>query len=389
MIDLKTIIEQHCPDGVDFKKIDDVCKTVSPKIKIKSREYLSEGKYPVIDQGSDFIGGYTNEEGAFPQGEYVIFGDHTCVVKFIDFMFVQGADGVKVLKANEGLIPKYLYYCMDNIKMDSDYSRHWSKMKNIEIPVPPVVVQEAVVEFLDLFTDLIIELKKELDERKLQYQYYIDKVFGIDQKTQEQIAASGKFSVLALNEVGQFTRGKRFVKADSVDEGTPCVHYGELYTYYGVSATKTKSFLNPELASKLRFAKKDDVIIVAAGENNIDIGVGVAWLGDESIAVHDACYIFSHKENPKYISYYLRSSYYHKQIKKYVADGKVCSISDSGIGKATIPMPTLEVQNEIVKELDCFDTLCNDNLKGIPAEIQQRELQYKHYREEVLNFKRK
>lgn len=389
MIDLKTIIEQHCPNGVDYKKIDDVCKTVSPKIKIKSREYLSEGRYPVIDQGSDFIGGYTNEEGAFPQGEYVIFGDHTCVVKFIDFMFVQGADGVKVLKANKGVIPKYLYYCMDNIKMDSDYSRHWSKMKNIEIPVPPVVVQEAVVDFLDMFTDLIIELKKELGERKLQYQYYIDKVFGIDQKTQEQIAASGNFNVLTLSEVGQFTRGKRFVKADSVEDGTPCVHYGELYTYYGVAATKTKSFLNPELASKLRFAKKDDVIIVAAGENNIDIGVGVAWLGDENIAVHDACYIFSHKENPKYISYYLRSSFYHKQIKKYVADGKVCSISDVGIGKATIPMPSVEVQNEIVKELDCFDTLCNDNLKGIPAEIHQRELQYKHYRGEILNFKRK
>ena len=98
---LEELIQELCPNGVEYIEVDSLCETQTPKIKIKSNTYLKEGEYPIIDQGQAFIGGYTNEEGAFPKDEYVIFGDHTCVVKYIDFSFVQGADGVKVLKSNK------------------------------------------------------------------------------------------------------------------------------------------------------------------------------------------------------------------------------------------------------------------------------------------------
>jgi len=136
----------------------------------------------------------------------------------------------------------------------------------------------------------------------------------------------------------------------------------------------------------MRFAKKSDVIIVQAGENDMDIGVGVAWMGDEEVAVHDACYIYSHNINPKYISHYLRTSIYHLQIKKYVSIGKICAINAQGIGKALLPVPTLEEQERIVNILDRFDTLCNDITTGIPAEIEARRKQYEHYRDKLLTF---
>ena len=186
---------------------------------------------------------------------------------------------------------------------------------------------------------------------------------------------------LPISEIGTLTRGKRFVHADAVDEGVPCIHYGEIYTYYGLSTVATKSFVREEIAPKLRYAHKNDVIIVGAGENNIDIGIGVAYLGDDEVAIHDACYILTHEMNPKYISYCLRTNDYHKQIKKYVSSGKICSISTKGIGRAVIPVPPLEVQREIVRILDHFTELTTE----LATELAARKKQYEYYRDQLLN----
>lgn len=81
-----------------------------------------------------------------------------------------------------------------------------------------------------------------------------------------------------MSEIGSFIRGKRFVRTDIVNDGVPCIHYGDMYTYYGLYATQSKGWLRNELASKMRYAQKNDVVIVAAGENKEDIGIGLACL---------------------------------------------------------------------------------------------------------------
>lgn len=192
-----------------------------------------------------------------------------------------------------------------------------------------------------------------------------------------------------MSEVGTFIRGKRFVRTDIVEEGVPCIHYGDIYTYYGLTATKAKTYLKPEKAEKMKFASKNDVVIVGAGENNMDIGVGVAWLSDEKVAIHDACYIFKSKMNPRFVSHYLRGSYYHLQIKKYVCEGKICSISSKSIGRSLIPVPSLQEQERIATILDRFESLTTSLQTGLPAEITARRQQYEHYRDKLLTFKRK
>ena len=195
---------------------------------------------------------------------------------------------------------------------------------------------------------------------------------------------------LPLKDLGTITRGKRFVHNDATEEGVPCIHYGELYTYYGVYANTVKSHIREELRPKMRYAHKGDVIIVGAGENNVDIGVGVAWEGNEEVAVHDACYTLSnHAQNAKYISYFLRTEDYHNQIKRYVSEGKICSISAQGVGSAMVCLPPIEEQNRIVSILDRFDSLCNDLTSGLPAEIEARQKQYEYYRDKLLTFKEK
>ena len=261
-------------------------------------------------------------------------------------------------------------------------------MGKVVIPIPPLSLQNEIIRILDNFLDLTTELTAELAARKTQYEYYRDKFYGHDYEGMLRMADNQSVKILPLSEVGTFKRGKRFVKADSegLTTGVPCLHYGELYTYYGVSAEKSKSFVKSALAAKLRFATKGDIVIVGAGENNIDIGVGVAWFGDEDIAVHDACYTLTHNQNSKYISYYLRTNIYHNQIKKYVSEGKICSISASGLGKALIPIPSLEEQERIVSILDNFEVLTNDNSTGLTAEIAARQKQYEYYRDKLLTF---
>lgn len=191
----------------------------------------------------------------------------------------------------------------------------------------------------------------------------------------------------SLGEIGTFERGRRFVKADAVESGgIPCIHYGEIYTHYGICANETKSQINPEIKTKLRYAEKGDVIIVGAGENNIDIGIAVAWLGDYPIAVHDACYIFKHQQDPKYISYLLRSNNYHQQIKKYVSEGKICSISAENLSKAIMPLPPLAIQKEIVRVLDKFSILESELENKLKEELDFRKRQYEYYCNKLLTF---
>lgn len=191
-----------------------------------------------------------------------------------------------------------------------------------------------------------------------------------------------------MSEIGTFIRGKRFVRTDIVNVGIPCIHYGDMYTFYGLYATQSKGKLRSELGFKMRFAHKNDVVIVAAGENKEDIGIGLAWLGEEPAAVHDACFIFRSNLYPQYVSHYLRSNYYHKQIVKYVSEGKICSISAKGLGNAIIPIPPYEEQVRIATLLNKFDMLVNDLLQGLPAEIVAVQEQYKYYRNKLLSFPR-
>lgn len=193
----------------------------------------------------------------------------------------------------------------------------------------------------------------------------------------------------ALDDVGEFLRGKRFVKSDIIFEGIPCIHYGELYTHYGIWAEETKSFLDEGVAKKLRVANCGDVVIVAAGETIEDIGNGTAWLGKNDVVFHDACFSFKSKLNPKYISYYLRTHSFKEQIKSSISSGKISSINAKGLGKAQIPIPcpdspkkSLAIQSEIVRILDKFTALTAE----LTAELTMRKKQYNYYRDQLLSF---
>ena len=385
MSKLDELIQKLCPNGVEYKTIKETVG-LNRGSRLVKNQLSDDFEYEVYHGSKDTILGKYDNFNAPANTTIVVNTGGIGGVKFIDKPF-WCSDGSFWLGHCESINDKFLYYCL------AGYEEYFASKKRVggvptidrdvvesfKIPVPPMEVQCEIVHILDQFTLLTAELTAELTARRKQYQYYLDALFeqsnGIEKK---------------LDEIGTFTRGKRFVHADAVSEdGIPCVHYGELYTYYGVIANKSKSQIRKSILEEktLRYANKGDVIIVGAGENDEDIGIGVAWDGDYKVAVHDACYTFVSEQNPKFISYYLRSSSYHKQIKPYVSRGKICAISSQGIGKAIIKVPSLEEQGRIVSILENFDTYCNDLTQGLPAEIELRKQQYEYYRDKLLSFK--
>jgi len=192
---------------------------------------------------------------------------------------------------------------------------------------------------------------------------------------------------MTLADIGTFIRGRRFTKADYVEDGgVGCIHYGEIYTHFGTSANKVLSHVRPEMQPILRFAKPGDVVVTDVGETVEDVGKAVAWVGDEDVAIHDHCYAFRHSMNPKFVSYCMQTSRFIAEKAKYVARTKVNTLLMDGFSKIRIPVPSLEEQQRIVAVLDTFDALVNDLSSGLPAEIKARRQQYTHYRDRLLTF---
>ncbi len=377
MSDIKDLINDRCPNGVDFLNLKVLAEITTGKSDRRNAD--ENGKYPFYVRSKDIlrINKYEYDETAI-----VIPGEGGVgeIFHFVRGKYALHQRAYRIHVISKKLNTKFLYYYMlsefksfINTKavIATVTSIRKPMIEEFEIPIPPLEVQNEIVYILDKFT----ELTAELTARKKQYNFYLNSFF------QNQID-----NYVSLDSIGKLTRGKRFVHADATEEGIPCIHYGELYTYYGIHANKAKSHIRDNLRTKMRYAHKGDVVIVVAGENNIDIGIGVAWEGNEDIAVHDACYIFSHNQNSKYISYFLRSDLYHKQIKKYVSEGKICAISAMNLGKVLIPLPSLDTQQAIVEKLDSFNKLCMDITIGLPAEIEWRKKQYEYYRDKLLSF---
>ncbi|MEL6051789.1 restriction endonuclease subunit S [Corynebacterium rouxii] len=190
-----------------------------------------------------------------------------------------------------------------------------------------------------------------------------------------------------MSDIGTLIRGGNLQKKDFTESGVGCIHYGQIYTHYGIWTTKTKSFVSQEFAAPKRKMHSGDIFIATTSENDDDLGKSTAWLGNSDIVTSGDGFIFRHNQNPKYISYFINSPLFHKQINKGITGTKVRRISAVAIGKVKIPIPPLEEQQRIVNILDKFDALVNDLTSGLPAEIEARRKQYEYYRDQLLTFK--
>ena len=144
----------HIPSNPDWEttKFDEITSAVTPTAKLTTDQFGLEGHYPIIDQSQNDVAGYTDDENSTTDAGtgMVVFGDHTCAVKFVAGKFTQGADGIKIIATKEGLDPKFLYYWMKSNPLETKgYKRHYSDLKRTTVALPPMDTQRANVAELD------------------------------------------------------------------------------------------------------------------------------------------------------------------------------------------------------------------------------------------------
>lgn len=168
--------EQQLPEGWEYVPFNMFFNVVSiSDKKISQKEYLNNGKYPVIDQGNLFIGGYSNDESLILKisSPVIVFGDHTKCFKYVSFPFVAGADGIKVLEPQNGIYPKYAYYyCLSIDLIDRGYSRHFAFLKKCQFLIVPIETQQAIVNKIESLFDEIDEGIGRLKTAAQQIQQY-------------------------------------------------------------------------------------------------------------------------------------------------------------------------------------------------------------------------
>ena len=349
---------------MEWKTIGEVCDIVKAASKLKSGDYCVSGKVPIIDQGAQYIAGYTDKELAtIPKDEYIIFGDHTETIKFVDFEFVQGADGLKILHTQKAL-SKYVYYAFSNFyKKTASYKRHWSKAKETSIPIPPLRVQARIVEILDKFTQLEAELKAELEARKKQYAYYRDQLLNFSQCPPLNANIEWK----TLGEVAEFKRGQTIMQKTAQTGVYPVISGGQQPAYYIDQYNRTGQ------------------TITVAGSGAY---AGFVMFWDEPIFVSDAFSIKTDEEVvlPRYVFHFLLNK--QSSIFNLKRGAGVPHVYAKDLAAFSIPLPPLSEQRRIVDILDRFDTLTNSISEGLPKEIALRRKQYEYYRDALLNFPR-
>lgn len=189
-----------------------------------------------------------------------------------------------------------------------------------------------------------------------------------------------------LGEIATISRGGNFQKKDYVQHGVPCIHYGQIYTKYNLFVYETLNFIGQEKAEKQKYAVSNDIIMAVTSENIDDVCKCVAWLGKESVAISGHTAIIHHNQNPKFLAYYFSSILFYKQKTKLAHGTKVIEVTPDKLKNTVIPVPPLEVQQEIVRILDTFTTLTTELQKQLEAELEARKKQYEYYRDRLLDF---
>jgi len=214
-------------------RIGDVLEKVSSPIKIKKSEYKEFGKIPIIDQGKEFVAGYIDDEiyqynGVLP---LIIFGDHTRILKFIDFPFAVGADGTKLLIPNDLFNIRYFYYVLKNVNLRNyGYQRHFKYLKDREIICPPKSVQKKISSILSNFDFLINNNKKRIEILEILIKTIFNEWFlrfkfpGFNKNIDKDLSLG--FKKTTIREIAKEKRNN--VNPENVDPYTPYLSLGHI-----------------------------------------------------------------------------------------------------------------------------------------------------------------
>ncbi len=393
---IERLLQTLAPKGVEFRKLGEVINILKGK-QLNKELLLDYGEYPVMN-GGIHASGYWNEYNTdYPKIIISQGGASAGYVNYMTSKFWAGAHCYAIELNSEKLNYKFLYYFLKNsqtILMKSQFGAgipalNKADIETLTIPIPPLEIQQEIVKILDAFTELNTELNTELKARKKQYEYYQNMLLDFNDINQNHKDAKEKLAqktypkrlktllqTLApkgvefrkLGEVINILKGKQLNKELLLDYGEYPVMNG------GIHASGYWNEYNTDYPK---------IIISQGGASAgyVNYMTSKFWAGAHCYAIE----LNSEKLNYKFLYYFLKNS--QTILMKSQFGAGIPALNKADIETLTIPIPPLEIQQEIVKILDQFSALTTDLLAGIPAEIKARKKQYEYYREKLLTFK--
>ena len=401
--------------SASLKSIGDICNVVvggePPADCIKGESKDSSHMFPVWGNGKEaygYSGTYKIDRDAVVISS---IGANTGAVYYRKAFFTPIIRLKVVMPKDNQLSSRFLFHVLSATAIKSKSSSvpnmNANEIKAIKIPVPPLDVQNRIVNVLDNFekicSDLNIGLPAEIEARQKQYEYYRDKLLtfaetgntilnGTERNGTERNGTERNGTLIKLlryvfgyvriplGDVGSICMCKRILKSQTnTASGVPFYKIG---TFGKEADAYISQETFDEYRSRYNFPKKGDVLISAAGT----IGRTVVYDGKPAY-FQDSNIVWIDNDESIVLNSYLRYCY---ELKPWKASegGTIPRLYNDNIAKAVIAVPSIEEQKRIVSILDRFDAICNDLTSGLPAEIEARQKQYEYYRDKLLNFRK-
>lgn len=348
--------------------------SIPPNMKTKQKDYESQGTLAIVDQGKKLIGGYTNNAEMALQCKLpvIVFGDHTCAVKFVNFPFGAGADGIKVLSPKSGILPKYLFYGTQYLTLrfpDKGYARHYQHIEKMDLPVPSIETQQNIVSSIE-------ELFSELDK-------------GVEtlQTIKEQLAV---YRQTVLKEALNGIKGQPYTVKDVCKEIKVgiVIKPSQYYTdeQVGIKAFRSanvrefhvedKNWAYLSIAGHQANARSivhtGDILIVRSGYPGTACVVPEQFNGcnaiDILIAVPNRDLVL-----PEFLCAYTNSPLGKKFVNEKKRGVGQKHFNVSGYSKMLISVPSLDKQEEIVKKIASRLSVCDSIERTVNTALAQAE----------------
>ena len=358
---------QNCP--VEWKELGEVCSVNKGK-QLNKNLLIDDGLYPAYNGGQTYSG-RTNDYNVEANTIIVSQGGASAgFVNFVETKFWANAHCYYILPDETQVKNRFVYHFL---KMNQKYLMDFQhgagipalksdKLTKLLIPVPPIKIQDKIVQILDKFTNYVTELTSELTSRKKQYSFYRDKlllfeddVYQVEWKTLGEVAEN------LDNMRKPVAKGGRSLG---------------IYPYYGASGIVdyVDSFI----------FDGDYLLISEDGANLVVRKTPIAFAISGKTWVNNHAHVlkFDNIINQKFVNYYLN----YLDLSPYITGAAQPKLNQQNLNNIKIPYPSLEIQSRIVQVLDNFDMVCNDLNIGLPKEIELRQKQYEYFREKLLTF---
>lgn len=396
MTQIEQMIKDMCPNGVEWKYLTDVANVLYGYPFEAEKFSEDESNIPLI-RIRDVVPAKasTYYTGTYPK-EYIIKAGDILVGMDGNFNLEKWKDRDGLLnqrvckiysKNADAVLDNFLYHLLkplfkkieDEIKGGTVKHLSAARIKQIEIPIPPLEIQKKIVECLDKFSALAAELQAELHLRRKQYEYYRTQLLTPHSDCNSADNTDDcNWEWKTLGEIGKVCMCKRILKNETNSQrGIPFYKIG---TFGGVANAYISKQLYEEYKQRYSYPKKGDILISAAGT----IGKSVIFDGEPSY-FQDSNIVWIANNEKKVLNKYL---YYYYQIVDWKVDdgGVIKRLYNDNLRATPIAYPSLEEQARIVAILDKFEALTTSLSDGIPAEQAAQQKRYEYYRDKLLTF---